>query len=102
MAGDTLIGKPMSMTDARSKVTGLGKYTDDLCVPGMLIGRILHSPHPHARIRGIDTLRAEALEGVKAVCTGKDAPRPYGILPIGHDEGVFQSDKARYIGDNIA
>src|SRR5713101_3579168 len=102
MAGETLIGKPMPMTDARSKVTGLGKYTDDISVPGMLIGRILHSPHPHARIRGIDSSRAEALEGVKAVCTGKDAPRPYGILPIGHDEGVFQSDKARYIGDNIA
>jgi 4-hydroxybenzoyl-CoA reductase subunit alpha len=102
MAGETLIGKPMPMTDARSKVTGLGKYTDDISVPGMLIGRILHSPHPHARIRGIDTSRAEALEGVKAVCTGKDAPRPYGILPIGHDEGVFQIDKARYIGDNIA
>jgi 4-hydroxybenzoyl-CoA reductase subunit alpha len=102
MAGHTLIGKPMPMTDARSKVTGLGKYTDDLSVSGMLVGRMLHSPHPHARIRGIDTSRAEALEGVKAVCTGKDAPRPFGILPIGHDEGVFQSDKARYIGDNIA
>jgi 4-hydroxybenzoyl-CoA reductase subunit alpha len=98
----TLIGKPMPMTDAKAKVTGLGHYTDDLAVPGMLVGRILHSPHAHARIRSIDTSRAEGLPGVKAVVTGRDAPKPYGILPVGHDEQVLQSDKARYIGDNIA
>ncbi len=102
MAEHTLIGKPMPMTDANAKVTGLGKYTDDLNMPGMLIGRILHSPHPHARILRIDTSRAEVLPGVKAVCSGKDAPNPYGILPIGHDERVFALDKARYIGDNVA
>jgi 4-hydroxybenzoyl-CoA reductase subunit alpha len=102
MAGHTLIGKPMPMTDARSKVTGLGKYTDDLSVPGMLIGKILHSPHPHARICSIDASRAEALAGVKAVATGQDARNPYGVLPIGHDERVFALDKARYIGDNVA
>lgn len=92
----------MAMTDAPSKVTGLGKYADDLSVPGMLIGRILHSPHAHARIRSINTAKAEALRGVIAVATGKDAPTPYGILPIGHDECVFTTDKARYIGDNVA
>lgn len=96
------IGKPMPMTDSRAKVTGLGKYADDLAVPGMLYGRILHSPHAHARIRSIDTAAAEALPGVKAVATGRDAPTPYGILPIGHDERVFALDKARYIGDNVA
>src|SRR5713226_3674200 len=90
------------MTDAPAKVTGLGKYTDDLAVPGMLFGKILHSPHPHARIRSIDTSKAEALPGVKAVASGRDAPNPYGILPIGHDERVFALDKARYIGDNVA
>jgi 4-hydroxybenzoyl-CoA reductase subunit alpha len=97
-----IIGKPMAMTDARTKIVGLGKYADDLSVPGMLIGRILHSPHPHARIVSIDASRAEALPGVRAIVTGKDAPTPYGILPIGHDECVFAVDKARYIGDNIA
>jgi 4-hydroxybenzoyl-CoA reductase subunit alpha len=97
-----VIGKRMAMTDARAKVTGLGRYADDLSVPGMLYGRILHSPHPHARIRSVDTLAAEALEGVKAVATGRDAPTPYGILPIGHDERVLALDKARYIGDNVA
>jgi 4-hydroxybenzoyl-CoA reductase subunit alpha len=102
MADFSVIGKPIPMTDAPGKVTGLGKYTDDLAVPGMLIGRILHSPHAHARIRAIDASRAEALPGVKTVATGQDAPNPYGILPIGHDECVFAVDKARYIGDNVA
>ena len=97
-----IIGKPIAMTDARAKVTGLGKYADDLSVPGMLIGKILHSPHPHARIRAIDTARAEALAGVKVIATGRDAHTPYGVLPIGHDECVFALDKARYIGDNVA
>ncbi len=96
------IGKPMAMTDARTKIVGLGKYADDFSVPGMLVGRILHSPYPHARILSIDASRAETLPGVKGVATGKDAPTPYGILPIGHDECVFAVDKVRYIGDNVA
>ena len=98
----SIIGKRMAMTDSRAKVTGLGKFADDLAVAGMLHGKFLHSPHAHARIVSIDTSRAEALPGVKAVATGKDAPNPYGILPIGHDERVFALDKARYIGDNVA
>jgi 4-hydroxybenzoyl-CoA reductase subunit alpha len=102
MSEFSVIGKARAFTDAPAKVTGLGQYADDLAVPGMLYGKILHSPHAHAKIRGIDTRKAEALPGVKAVATGKDAPTPYGILPIGHDECVFAVDKARYIGDNIA
>jgi len=100
--GFNIIGKPMAMTDARAKVTGLGKYADDLSVPGMLIGKILHSPYAHARIRSIDTSQAEALAGVKVTATGEDARNPYGILPIGHDERAFALGKALYIGDNIA
>jgi|HubBroStandDraft_1064217.scaffolds.fasta_scaffold03620_8 4-hydroxybenzoyl-CoA reductase subunit alpha len=96
------VGKRMVMTDAHTKIVGLGKYADDLTAPGMLIARILHSPHAHARILSIDASRALALPGVEAVATGKDAPTPYGILPIGHDECVFAVDKARYIGDNVA
>ncbi len=102
MAQHSIIGKPIPMTDAPGKVTGLGKYADDLAVPGMLFGKILHAVHPHARIRSINTAKAEALPGVRAVATGRDAPNPYGILPIGHDERVFALDKARYIGDNVA
>ena len=90
------------MIDAAEKTTGAGKYTDDLSVPGMLIGKILHSPYPHARIKRIDTSRAEALEGVVAIVTGPDAPNPFGILPVGHDEHALALDKVRYVGDNVA
>jgi 4-hydroxybenzoyl-CoA reductase subunit alpha len=90
------------MVDAAEKTTGGGKYTDDLSVPGMLVGKILHSPYPHARIKLIDTSRAEKFGGVVAVVVGKDAPNPYGILPVGHDEHALALDKVRYVGDNVA
>ncbi len=98
----SIIGKPTAMVDAAEKTTGAGKYTDDLSVPGMLVGKILHSPYPHARIKRIDTSRAEALDGVVAVVIGRDAPNPYGILPVGHDEHALALDKVRYVGDNVA
>jgi 4-hydroxybenzoyl-CoA reductase subunit alpha len=102
MSTFSIIGKPTAMVDAAEKTTGAGKYTDDLSVPGMLVGKILHSPYPHARIKRIDTSRAETLEGVVAVVIGKDAPNPYGILPVGHDEHALALDKVRYVGDNVA
>src|SRR5258708_10041311 len=98
----SIIGKPTAMVDAAEKTTGSGKYTDDLRVPGMLVGKILHSPYPHARIKSIDASRGEALDGVVAVVIGKDAPNPYGILPVGHDEHALALDKVRYSGDNVA
>ncbi len=98
----SIIGKPTAMVDAAGKTTGAGKYTDDLFLPGMLVGKILHSPYPHARIKRIDTTRAEKLDGVVAVVIGKDAPTPYGILPVGHDEHALCTDKVRYVGDNVA
>ncbi len=67
MSDFSVIGKPIPMVDAAGKTTGGGKYTDDLSLPGMLVGKILHSPHPHARIKGIDTSKAEKLDGVVAV-----------------------------------
>ncbi len=100
--GFSIIGKPTAMVDAAEKTTGGGKYTDDISVPGMLIGKILHSPYPHARIKSIDTSRAEKLEGVVTVAVGKDAPNPFGILPVGHDEHALALDKVRYVGDNVA
>ena len=102
MSDFSIIGKPMPMVDAARKTTGEGKYTDDLSVPGMLVGKILHSPYPHARIKSIDTSRAKSLPGVAAVVTGADAPITYGILPIGHDEHALCTDKSRYVGDNVA
>jgi 4-hydroxybenzoyl-CoA reductase subunit alpha len=97
-----VIGKPTAMVDAAEKTTGSGKYTDDLSLPGMLVGKILHSPYPHARIKAIDKSKAEKLEGVVAVAVGKDAPKTYGILPVGHDEYPLALDKVRYVGDNVA
>jgi 4-hydroxybenzoyl-CoA reductase subunit alpha len=102
MSEFTTIGKSVAFVDAAAKTTGHGKYTDDLSVPGMLTGKVLHSPHPHARIKSIDASRARALPGVMAVVTGQDAPTTYGILPIGHDEHALALDKVRYVGDNVA
>src|SRR6202140_3855737 len=102
MTDFSIIGKSIAMVDAAGKTTGAGKYTDDLSLPGMLTGKILHSPHPHARIKRIDTTRAEKLDGVVAVVVGSDAPNPYGILPVGHDEHALAVDKVRYVGDNVA
>src|SRR4051812_35127287 len=102
MSDFAIIGKPIPLIDAAGKTTGQGKYADDLSMPGMLIGKILHSPHPHARILKLDTSRAEALEGVVTVVIGKDAPNTYGILPVGHDETALAVDKVRYVGDNVA
>jgi 4-hydroxybenzoyl-CoA reductase subunit alpha len=102
MSDFSVIGKSIAMVDAAGKTTGGGKYTDDLSLPGMLVGKILHSPYPHARIKRIDTSRAKALDGVVAVVTGADAPNPYGILPVGHDETALALDKVRYVGDHVA
>src|SRR4030081_970238 len=97
-----IIGKPTAMVDAAQKTTGAGKDTDDLSLPGMLVGKILHSPYPHARIKRIDSSRAEKLDGVVAIVVGEDAPNSYGILPVGHDEHALALDKVRYVGDNVA
>jgi 4-hydroxybenzoyl-CoA reductase subunit alpha len=73
-----------------------------MTLPGALTGRILHSPNAHARIISIDTSEAEQLPGVKAIVTGQETPVKYGILPVGHDETIFATDKVRYVGDNVA
>ena len=62
-----IIGQSIPVRDAAMKVTGQFKYTADLEFPGMLHAKILFSPVPHARIKKIDTSRAEALEGVRGV-----------------------------------
>jgi 4-hydroxybenzoyl-CoA reductase subunit alpha len=98
----SIIGKPVALVDSAGKTTGQGKYADDLSMPGMLIGKILHSHLPHAKIKKLDASRALAIEGVVAVVIGKDAPNTYGILPVGHDETALAVDKVRYVGDNVA
>ncbi len=100
--GNSPIGARVPMIDSLDKVTGAGKYADDFNLRGTLVGKILHSPHAHARIVSTDTSPAEALPGVFAVVTGRETPVKYGILPIGHDETIFAVDKVRYVGDNVA
>ncbi len=91
------------MLDAGLKVKGAAQFTDDLVLPGMLFGKILRSPLPHARILNIDTSRAEKLPGVRGVVTGRDIPdRQYGIVPMAKDEYALAKDKVRYIGDDVA
>src|SRR3972149_4194649 len=66
------VGKSLRRKDGPDKVTGKAVYTQDVRLPNTLIGRLLRSPHPHARIVRIDTTRAMALPGVKAVITAED------------------------------
>ncbi len=68
------VGTRQVRPDGVPKVTGTAQYGADLAMPGMLVGRILRSPHAHARIRSIDTAKAAALPGVKAVVTSADFP----------------------------
>ncbi len=97
-----LIGTPMRKVDGLEKSTGRATYTDDITLPGMLHGKILRSPHPHARVVSIDTSRAEAMDGVRAVATGRDMPVLYGIIPWTQDEYALAVDRVRYIGDGVA
>ncbi len=71
-ANNKWIGQRTIRPDGEDKVTGRAAYSADTKLPGQLYGRILRSPHPHARIKSINTKKAEALPGVKAVMTGKD------------------------------
>ena len=67
--------------DGVPKVTGTAQYGADLSMPGMLVGRILRSPHAHARIRSIDVSKAAALPGVKAAVTSADFPeQPFAYV----------------------
>jgi len=97
-----IIGTPQRKIEGLAKSSGRAIYTDDIQLPGMLHGKILRSPHPHAEILGIDTTKAEALPGVHAVMTGKDLPTKYGIIPWTPDEYPLCLDRVRYIGDGVA
>ena len=98
-----VIGRSVPKIDARVKVTGQALYAGDLKFPNMLFGKILTSPHAHARILRIDTSEAERLPGVKAVITHKDVPaKKYGVSPARYDENIFCIDKVRFVGDEVA
>jgi CO/xanthine dehydrogenase Mo-binding subunit len=86
--------------DGRDKVTGGYVYGMDISVPGMLHGKVVRSPHPHARIRSFNTAKAAALPGVRAVITGADVK---AILPGSvSDQPVLAWDVTRYKGEPVA
>ena len=102
------IGKPTLTIDAAAKVTGEARYTDDLRLPGMLHGKVLTSPVAHARIKSIDTSRAEALPGVRAVITYQDSPdvtfnriMRWAKDPLPATERVLDR-VVRFVGDEVA
>ena len=95
-----VVGKPAGRIEGPDKVTGRLRYAADLSVPGMLWGKVLRSPHAHAKIVRIDTSRAKSLPGVHAVITG--AEHPYLIGRVLKDTPVLAIGKVRFIGERVA
>jgi len=98
-----IVGTSVRRVDALEKVTGRAMYAGDLIVPGMLHGKILRSPLPHARIARLDPSEAERMPGVVGVLTGKDLADidPY----YGHairDRPVVAIDRVRFAGEPVA
>ncbi len=106
-----VVGKRPVRPDGVDKVTGRAQYGADVKLTGLLHAKVLRSPHPHARIRSIDTGKAEALPGVKAVITAKDLPfaalsreelgGDYNRLKFASDH-MLASDKVLYKGHPVA
>lgn len=97
----TIIGAPVAKIEGPDKVAGRTRFAADVILPGMLWGKILRSPHPHARIRRIDASAAWSVPGVKAVVTGQDAPG-HLMGKVLRDMPVLCWDRVRYIGDRVA
>ncbi|OGQ50769.1 MAG: hypothetical protein A3I10_06675 [Deltaproteobacteria bacterium RIFCSPLOWO2_02_FULL_57_26] len=97
----SVIGASIPRAEGAEKVSGRALYTADVKLPGMLWGKVLRSPHPHARIVRIDASRAAEVEGVRAVVTGKDVPGLLSGQSI-RDIPVLCWDKVRFVGDRVA
>ncbi len=100
------IGKTFRRLDYETKVTGRAQYLADMSVPGMLHGKILRSPFPHARITRIDASKAEKVPGVMAVLTRDDILHDEGIEPfygpVFKDQTIVATEKVRHVGDPVA
>ena len=96
-----VIGKPLRKVDALEKCKGEAIFADDVVLPNMLYAKLLRSTRPYARVRHIDTSKAEAMEGVVAVLLGAELPITFGILPVSQDEHTLAIDTVRYVGDPI-
>jgi CO/xanthine dehydrogenase Mo-binding subunit len=100
------IGKRVPRKDGPAKATGRAKYTTDIQLPGTLMGRILRSPHAHARILNVDISRALRVKGVKAIVTAKDVPGgKHGFVETPRyppDQYPLSTDRVRFVGEEIA
>ena len=96
------IGTYVPMVDGPEKVSGRAKYTADLVLPGMLAGRILRSPYSHAEILEVDVSEAVKLPGVRAIVTGADCDKCFGVLPVARTEHVLARERVRYRGEPVA
>jgi 4-hydroxybenzoyl-CoA reductase subunit alpha len=96
------IGGYVPMVDGPEKVSGRAKYTADFVVPGTLAGRIFRSPHSHGEILEVDVSAALRLPGVKAIVTGADCDKTFGVLPVARSEHPLAREKVRYRGEPVA
>ena len=96
-----VVGHQVDRFEGYEKVTGDARYVADIVLPGMLTGRILRSPYPHARILNIDTSRAQKLRGVRAVVTAEDTIKQ-GWGAFFPDQYPLSVGKARYVGEEVA
>lgn len=100
-ANSSTIGTSVPQVTARAKVLGRAQYAGDIKVPGMLHGKVLRSPYPHARIVSIDASAALALPGVKAVLTGADAPKT--MWGVHHKERrILAEGRVIFAGEEVA
>lgn len=97
-----VVGTRVARPDGRDKVTGKALFGADMSAPGMLVGRILRSPHAHARIVSIDTSDAEKVKGVKAIVTSADLADPEDDFFRDIRDNVLARDKALYDGHAVA
>ena len=101
MPAVTLVGAPVPRVEGPDKVTGRSIYAADVNLPGLLWGKILRSPYPHARIRHIDPSRARQVPGVRAVITGQEIPGHLMGKMI-RDLPVLCWERVRFVGDRVA
>lgn len=97
-----VVGRSYPRPDAVAKATGAARFADDYTFPGMLYGATLRAAYPHARILSIDTSKAAALPGVRAVLTHRNVPGRNRHGLVYPDWPVLCEDKVRYLGDAVA
>lgn len=113
----TVVGQRLPRSDAAEKVTGAARFIGDIKLPHMLIGKVLRSPHAHARVIAVDASKVEQCAGVEAVLTPRDIPNkpfsndvfdmamPEGVPP--EMSGMYQdqfvlNERVRFVGDAVA